>query len=145
MRTENIEAYGKTGAKTLIKGRVVNSKTQRLRFSVNATDFLAVIGVINIEHRYEKLRTMVKGRRWTPWEDATRIIAPALRREGLTPIEIRRHLVVDFGLDVPCSTVYFWVSHRAESWEAYSGRRRPSEVGPKINTNGPEADAGPVA
>ena len=145
MRTGRIEPYGATGLPTWIRGRLANSKAQRLRLSVNASDFLSIIGTINVETRIKKLRAMIKGRRWTPWEERPRILALELQRGGLNPREVCNRLSADCGYSVPYTTVYFWLRRGIKTWEAYSLERKLSQVRIKINTNAKERTAGPVA
>lgn len=125
MRTGPILPYGKAGAKSYIYGREVISKVQKLRFTVNSTDFIKRLGRLAVDTRNRKLHDMVKGRRWTPWSAAIRRKAMSLVRDGLSPAdvstEIRRHL----GVHVPPMTIYYW-GKGTRSWAGYSATTRPN-------------------
>lgn len=124
MRTGPILPYGRIGEVHQINGRAFVSRVQRLRFSVNASDFLRVIESITVVGRNAKLHSMIKGRGWTPWSDSTRTKALAFGRLGLDPKKISMELEREHGLLVPPMTIYFWL-RGTRSWAGYSGMRQP--------------------
>lgn len=111
IRAGKVKPYGRTGEPTRIGGREVRSKMQRLRFGVNASDFLRVIKVIHVVERNDKLYAMIKGRKWTPWGVEVRKRASKLRRTGLTPKETQTHLNSELKISVPYDTVYYWLKN----------------------------------
>lgn len=119
MRTGPMLPYGKEGKNGTISGREIVSKEQRLRFSVNATDFLRFMDPISVKERREKLQRMIKGRVWTPWSEGTRDRALDLLGRGNSPKEVSDKLQSSIGVKVPPITIYYW-SRGTKSWTDYS-------------------------
>ena len=82
MRVGDVRVYCKKGYRTRIRGRLVITTMDKLRFNVNAKDFLRVIGGLAVKERDERLRTMIKGRAWTPWSKEIRERSMELFRNG---------------------------------------------------------------
>lgn len=125
MRTGQILPYGKVGAKTSIYGREITSKIQKLRFTVNSTDFIKRLGRLAVNNRNRKLHEMIKGRRWTPWSEAIRKKATSLIRRGLAPADVSKEIKNRIGLYVPPMTIYYW-GKGTKSWAGYSRTIRPN-------------------
>jgi len=111
MRTGIIHNYGKPGMINYIGQKRIVSKQQRIRFTVNARDFLNRIGKLNVEWRDHALRHAYKGRQWTQWPAVVRERAEALQRERNWKCkrivdEIRK----EFGESLPYTTVYGWLN-----------------------------------
>jgi hypothetical protein len=119
LRTGNLRVYCKKGTRTYIEGRLVVRTMDKLRFGVNAKDFLRVIGGLAVKERDERLKTTIKGRAWTPWSADVRTQSIDLFRRGLNPEQISAKLKTDFELDVPAPTIYFWVRRGTKSWSEF--------------------------
>ena len=127
MRTGPVLPYGRVGERTNIYGREVITRMQKLRFSVNATDFIRVIGGIIVPDRNRRLFNMVRGRRWTPWNEGIRRSAMSLRRRGLSLGEISKELLRRYEVNVPALTIYYW-GRGTSSWKRYASRTYPKAV-----------------
>jgi hypothetical protein len=119
IRTGPLRVYCKKGARSYIEGRLVVTTIDKLRFGVNAKDFLRVIGGLAVKERDARLKSGIKGRAWTPWSSEVRARSIVLFRNGLNPKQISAKLKVDLGLDVPASTIYFWVRRGTKSWSDF--------------------------
>ena len=122
MRTGPIEIYREVGEERLIAGKRTVVRERGLRFSVNARDFLTVIGGFGHDARDRKLKEMVKGRKWTPWSSREREQVLELVRKGLTIKEAARQV------GVPYLTAYFWVRKGTRSWDEYALTRQARRV-----------------
>lgn len=122
LRTGLILPYGRVGEKAYIHGRQITSKIQKLRFTVNATDFARELGGIAVPKRIARLHAMLHGRKWTPWSRVIRRRALALLRQGLTPLEVSRRIERSCGASLPPITIYFW-ERGTRSWRGYSSER----------------------
>lgn len=120
MRVGNLHVYCKKGTRTYIEGRLVITTMDKLRFGVNAKDFLRIIGGLAVSERDERLRAMIKGRAWTPWSREVRARSVDLFRQGLNPKQISVKLRSDLAVDVPPITIYFWVRRGTRSWSDFS-------------------------
>ena len=118
IRASPIEVYRDAGKELWIVGKRTIAKERGLRFSVNAKDFLTIIGGFSHDVRDRKLRSMVKGRKWTPWSSREREQVLELISRGLTIREAARKV------GVPYLTAYFWVKRGTRSWGEYSVIRR---------------------
>jgi len=118
MRVGPIRVYRDIGTCTTRSGKRITSKQKGLIFYVNARDFLKTIGGFHHKARDEKLRRMIKGRRWTPWPAEKREEVLELVRQGLSIKEAARRV------GVPYLTAYYWVRRRTKSWEEYASERR---------------------
>jgi intein-encoded DNA endonuclease-like protein len=123
MRTGNVLIYGKRGDLTYIEGRPIVNTMDRLRFSVNSQDFLDVLGGLAVKERDEDLRSGIKGRNWTPWSAIVRKRAIVLSRNGASTKEISKVIAMEFHVDVPSTTVYFWTRKGTRSWSEFSAER----------------------
>jgi intein-encoded DNA endonuclease-like protein len=119
MRTGELLPYGKVGSESTIHGRLVVNRVQKLRFSVNAQDFIAKLGALAIPRRNSKLTRMIRGRRWTPWSEEIRDLALMFHSQGLNHASIAQRLEHDFGVVVPKMTIYTWL-HGGHSWKEFS-------------------------
>jgi hypothetical protein len=119
MRTGDVHIYCKAGSRTYIEGRLVVTTMDKLRFGVNATDFLRVIGGLAVKERDERLKATIKGRAWTPWSTEIRAQAIDLFRRGLNPEQISVELKTANAVDVPAMTIYYWVRRGTRSWSDY--------------------------
>lgn len=118
LRTGPLLPYGHVGEIGRINGRTFVSKEQKLRFSVNAKDFLKILHRIKVEERNAKLLSMIRGRAWTPWSESIREVAIALGNTGLNHNSISERLAMTRGMIVPRMTIYSW-QHGTSSWDAY--------------------------
>jgi hypothetical protein len=91
----------------------------KLRFWVNAKDFLKLIGGLAVKERDERLKATIKGRAWTPWTTEIRAESIELFRRGLNPAQVSAKLKADLGLHVPALTIYFWVRRGTRSWSEF--------------------------
>jgi len=125
LRTGPILPYGHVGEIGRINGRTFVSKEQKLRFSVNAKDFLRILRRIKVAERNAKLLSMIKGRAWTPWRESVREEAIALGKTGLNHNSISERLAETRGVLVPPMTIYSW-QHGTKSWSAFVEEARPA-------------------
>jgi intein-encoded DNA endonuclease-like protein len=120
MRVGVVRVYCKKGTQTHIEGRLVTTTMDKLRFHVNAKDFLRVIGSLAVNERDERLKSMIKGRRWTPWSTEVRERSIELFRSGLEPKQIASRLRGELEVDVPKMTIYFWTRRGTRSWSEFT-------------------------
>jgi len=118
MRVGPIKVYRDVGTWTTQSGKKITSRQRGFIFYVNAGDFLRVIGGFHHKARDERLRSMIKGRKWTPWPAEKRKKILELVRRGLPIKEAARRV------GVPYLTAYYWVRRGTRSWEEYASERR---------------------
>jgi hypothetical protein len=116
MRAGPVGVYDKNGSQSYIEGRLVKRTMDKLRFNVNAGDFLRTVGGLAVRHRDRSLRSMIKGRAWTPWPLEMRLRAVELSRRGIAPREISRLLKKECQADIPPITIYFWIRRGTRTW-----------------------------
>lgn len=119
LRTGPLLPYGRTTKRSFIHGREIFPTFQKLRFTVNAKDFIEKIGSIIVKERNKKLHGMIKGRRWTPWGNEIRSEALRLLDGGLVPKAASDEIHRTRAVTVPPITIYFW-SRGTKSWEKYA-------------------------
>ncbi len=120
MRTGRILPHGKVGSVSMIGGRMIISRLQKLRFSVNARDFLHVIHGISVPERNLKLRRMIKGRGWTPWNGEIRSLALTLFGAGMSQKQVALKLYDIYGRRIPSTTIHFWTRRGTRSWAEFA-------------------------
>jgi hypothetical protein len=119
MRTGRVAIYDEKGSQTYIEGRLVTRTMDKLRFSVNAGDFLRIVGGLAVRERDQKLRDMIKGRPWTPWPRELKLRSIELFGRGLRPAEISEQLRREGQANVPPITIYFWLKRGTRTWKEY--------------------------
>lgn len=123
LRTGLVRPYGRVGEEYVLGFKRIKTKQQKLRFSVNAGDFLRKVGGLAVEWRDNGLRTFYKGRKWTPWSRDVRALALKVRQEcGLECKGISARLKSDYGVIVSIGTVYSWIKQGTSSWDEFSTR-----------------------
>ena len=123
MRTGRILPYGHIGDRARLGTKVIISKEQRIRFSVNVKDFLKTIGGLSVESRDEKLRKFGEMRRaWTQWPPEIRIRACELHESNLEAQRIAIELAREYKRRVPMSTVYFWIKKGTKTYGEFASR-----------------------
>lgn len=123
IRVGRLLQHHKAGQVSYIGERKIVSTERALRFSVNVRDFLKSIGGLSVEDRDAKLRSMIKGRRWTEWSPEVRRKALSMwSQERLNPKEISKRLSEDLGKKVPALTIYFWLKKGTITWKEYKER-----------------------
>jgi len=123
LRTGLVRPYNRVGEEYLLGSKRIKTRQQKLRFSVNAGDFLRKVGGLSVEWRDRSLRTFYKGRKWTPWSQDVRDLALGFREEhGLECKEIADLLKSEFGITVPYETLYSWMKRGTSSWGEFSVR-----------------------
>jgi len=130
LRTGLVRPYGKVGEEYTFRSKRIKTRQQKLRFSVNAGDFLSNVGGLAVEWRDRALRAFYKGRKWTPWSRDVRTLALKVRQEyGLECKGISDRLKSEFGINVPVGTLYSWIKQDTSSWDEFSTRfsRLPSK------------------
>ena len=125
MRVGALKVHCKKGLRSYIEGRLIVTTMDKLRFGVNAKDFLRVIGGLSVKERDSRLRAMVGDRAWTPWTKAIRDRALELFQSGLNPKQISESLGIEFRRKVPAITIYFWVRRGTRSWSDF---KQPKEI-----------------
>ena len=122
MRVGSLRKHGTPGEVSFIGSRMIESKQQKLVFTVNIHDFLRVIGNLNVEWRNRKLQSSFQRRSWTIWPPKLRERALVIQNAtNLQPKAIAQRLSIEFGERVPPSTVYSWLRKGTRTWQEYSG------------------------
>ncbi|MDA4115781.1 MAG: hypothetical protein OK442_04420 [Thaumarchaeota archaeon] len=119
MRTGPVSIYDRKGSQTHIEGRLVTRTMDKLRFNVNAGDFLRTVGGLAVKERDWKLRSTIQGRAWTPWPERLRLRSIELSSKGLPSGEISKLLKEEFQADVPPITIYFWTRRGTRTWSEF--------------------------
>lgn len=115
MRTGPIHEYGRPGEINYTGLKKIVSKQQKIRFTVNARDFMKHVGMLSVEWRDYALRHAYKGRQWTPWPILIRERALFLRREYNWKYDrIISELGNEFGKTPPYTTVYTWLNSQRD-------------------------------
>lgn len=126
MRAGMVRVYCKKGTQSIIEGRTIVTTMDKLRFHVNAKDFLRVIGGLSVAERDIRLKHMIKGRAWTPWSKEVREKATGLFVSGLNSQQVSKMLETEVGVKVPHSTIYFWARRGTRSWAEFSAMAETS-------------------
>ena len=95
------------------------SKEQKIRFYVNAHDFLESVRHLNVEWRNHQLKSAFRRRQWTAWGQGIRARATHYKSVGWSCKEIVSALRRDFRANIPYSTVHSWTSGNTVSWMEY--------------------------
>jgi len=114
IRAGKIRPYGKTGDINYVGSKKIVNREQRIRFRVNARDFLRCIGGLSVEWRDYELKHARKGRDWTPWKSNVRERALMLKRENSWSCKkITDELKKELGHRIPYSTANAWLNSEA--------------------------------
>ncbi len=123
IRTGHIRRHGSPGDIAYIGSKMVVSKQQRVRFSVNTADLGRSLQFLNVEWKDLALRGARRIRKWTPWSASVRNHAARLAMEmQMNPAAIRSRMQQELGLDVPYSTLYSWLEGTTRPWGSYARR-----------------------
>ncbi len=121
MRVGKLRPYGRPGDITYVGFKKIVSKQQKIRFYVNARDFLKLVQYLNVEWRDRQLKLVFERRRWTVWTHEIRAKAIYYKRTfGWNCKMISSALRREFRVEIPYSTVYSWVSGGTLSWEEHA-------------------------
>jgi len=119
MRAGPVRVNDKKGSQCYIEGRLVTRTVDKLRFNVNAGDFLRTVGGLDVRDRDWKLRSTIKGRAWTPWPQALKLRSVELFNNGIPPAEISKLLRKECQVNVPPITIYFWIKRGTRTWSEF--------------------------
>lgn len=120
MRVGKIRPYGQPGETSYVGSKKIVSREQKIRFYVNAHDFLESVRYLNVEWRNRQLKLAFGRRQWTSWSQEIRTRAIRYKSSGLSCKEIASALRSEFQSKIPYSTVYSWTSGKTVSWEEYA-------------------------
>ena len=113
LRVGRMKFHRGLGEHITSSGKRIVAKERGVRFAINATDLLTVLGGLRHSRRNNRLRRMVKGRRWTPWTAKHREEVIKLVKAGLSIRKAARRV------GVPYLTAYFWVRRGTKTWQEH--------------------------